>query len=49
MTQKNTCPNCKKELIFYDGCLGYAAMVCENCGYFEDNEIVGQDDCYIKK
>ena len=35
------CPFCEKKLKYYDGCLGYEAMKCEddiNCGFVVDNE-----------
>ena len=44
---KNYCPDCKKEMKFYDGMLGYEAIYCPKCGYFEDHYIVGHDDGFI--
>lgn len=34
-------------LKIYDGALGYEAAYCPRCGYFEDHQTVGKDDCYI--
>jgi DNA-directed RNA polymerase subunit M/transcription elongation factor TFIIS len=27
------CPNCNTELKYYNGCLGYEALRCYECGY----------------
>jgi DNA-directed RNA polymerase subunit M/transcription elongation factor TFIIS len=34
--QPEKCPNCNRILHYYDGCLGYEAMRCNNCGYERD-------------
>ena len=33
----NSCPFCNKALKFYDGCLGYEAYRCYDCGINIDN------------
>lgn len=44
----NLCPNCGNILSFYNGSLGYEALVCRKCGWFSDvlGE-VGIDELYI--
>lgn len=43
----NTCKNCSKELKKYDGCAGYQALYCSDCGYFYDHENEGKDNFFI--
>ncbi len=46
---QSRCPKCGTELKFYDGALGYEALICNKCGYYEDHTSKGQDDSFIGK
>lgn len=50
--EKNKCL-CGGELVYYDGCLGYEAMVCQKCGFYWDatseEEQQKQKEVYIKE
>ena len=43
----NTCKKCNKELKHYDGCAGYQALYCNDCGYFCDHVVEGQAAFFI--
>ena len=50
MREKMTCPHCKDIYMrFYDGAIGYEAIFCHKCGYFEDHDTTGKDDSFVGK
>lgn len=43
----DTCPKCGAKIKFYDGALGYEAIICPKCGWFADQDGEGQHSGYI--